>query len=319
MTVKIVFLDHETFPEGINIKKINKKYELKIYGKTLAQEVINRTKDADVIITNKVKITREVIESAHKLKFISVAATGTDVIDIEACNDHNILVSNIRNYAINTVPEHTFSLILALRRSLLAYTESVRKGRWQESGQFCYFDYKINNLSGSTLGIIGDGVLGKAVAEIAKAFGMNVLFSTYKGTKNMGPLYTPFEDIIAQSDIISIHCPLLNSTRDLISYSEFSQMKSSCILINTARGGIVNEDALYDALINKKILGAGFDVCISEPPEKESQIMKLTQLSNFILTPHISWASFEAIQILSDMMMDNIEAFLSDHPQNLVN
>lgn len=319
MTVKIVFLDHETFPEGINIKRINKKYELKIYGKTLAQEVINRTKDADVIITNKVKITREVIESAHKLKFISVAATGTDVIDIEACNDHNILVSNIRNYAINTVPEHTFSLILALRRSLLAYTESVRKGRWQESGQFCYFDYKINNLSGSTLGIIGDGVLGKAVAEIAKAFGMNVLFSTYKGTKNMGPLYTPFEDIIAQSDIISIHCPLLNSTRDLISYSEFSQMKSSCILINTARGGIVNEDALYDALINKKILGAGFDVCISEPPEKESQIMKLTQLSNFILTPHISWASFEAIQILSDMMMDNIEAFLSDHPQNLVN
>lgn len=319
MTVKIVFLDHETFPEGINIKKINKKYELKIYGKTLAQEVINRTKDADVIITNKVKITREVIESAHKLKFISVAATGTDVIDIEACNDHNILVSNIRNYAINTVPEHTFSLILALRRSLLAYTQSVHKGRWQESGQFCYFDYKINNLAGSTLGIIGDGILGKAVAEIAKAFGMNVFFSTYKGTKNMGPLYTPFEDVIAQSDIISIHCPLLNSTRDLISYSEFSQMKPSCILINTARGGIVNEDALYDALINKKILGAGFDVCISEPPEKESQIMKLTQLSNFILTPHISWASFEAIQTLSDMMMDNIDAFLSDHPQNLVN
>ncbi|WP_369308868.1 D-2-hydroxyacid dehydrogenase [Providencia rettgeri] len=319
MKNKIVFLDHDTFPEGIKIKKINKDYELVLYGKTLSHEVIERIKDANVIITNKVKITRKIIESASNLKFISVAATGTDVIDIEACNDHHILVSNIRNYAINTVPEHTFSLILALRRSLLAYAESVRKERWQESGQFCYFDYKINNLSGSTLGIIGDGVLGKAVAEIAKAFGMKVLFSTYKGNNNMGPLYTPFEEVIAQSDIISIHCPLLNSTKDLISYSEFEQMKPSCILINTARGGIVNEEALYDALKNNKILGAGFDVCVSEPPKIESPIMKLTKLSNFILTPHISWASFEAIQTLSDMMMDNIDAFLSGHPKNLVN
>ncbi|MEX6397105.1 D-2-hydroxyacid dehydrogenase [Providencia hangzhouensis] len=310
MTVKIVFLDHDTFPEGINIKKINKEYSLELYGKTSEDEIIERVKNAKIIITNKVKITKKIIESAKQLKFISVAATGTDVIDIGACNERNILVSNIRNYAINTVPEHTFTLILALRRSLLAYAQSVRNGRWQESGQFCYFDYKINNLAGSTLGIIGDGVLGKAVADIAKAFGMKVLFSTYKGTNNMGPLYTPFEDVIAKSDIISIHCPLLKSTKDLISFSEFEQMKPSCILINTARGGIVNEEALYGALINNKILGAGFDVCISEPPEKESYMMKLTQLSNFILTPHISWASFEAIQTLSDMMMDNIEAFI---------
>nr|ELR5041748.1 D-2-hydroxyacid dehydrogenase [Providencia stuartii]ELR5083567.1 D-2-hydroxyacid dehydrogenase [Providencia stuartii] len=319
MTVNIVFLDHDTFPEGINIKKINKEYNLSLYGKTQDSDVIERVKDADVIITNKVKITKEIIESAKRLKFISVAATGTDIIDIDACNEHNILVSNIRNYAVNTVPEHTFALILALRRSLLAYTQSVQNGRWQESGQFCYFDYKINNLSGSTLGIIGDGVLGKAVADIAKAFGMKVLFSSYKGTNNMGPLYTPFEEVIANSDIISIHCPLLKSTKDLISFPEFEKMKPSCILINTARGGIVNESALYNALINNKILGAGFDVCISEPPEKDSDIMKMTQLPNFILTPHISWASFEAIQTLSDMMMDNIEAFLSGHPKNLVN
>ncbi|WP_322740649.1 NAD(P)-dependent oxidoreductase, partial [Providencia heimbachae] len=184
-----------------------------------------------------------VVSSAKKLKFISVAATGTDIIDIKACNDNNIAVSNIRNYAINTVPEHTFSLILALRRNLICYSQSVENGRWQEANQFCYFDYPINNLSGSTLGIIGDGVLGKAVADIAKAFGMKVLFSTYKGTNNMGPLYTPFEDVIIQSDIISIHCPLLNSTKNLINYDEFSKMKPSSILINTARGGIVNEEA----------------------------------------------------------------------------
>ncbi|MEY1429792.1 NAD(P)-dependent oxidoreductase, partial [Providencia manganoxydans] len=225
----------------------------------------------------------------------------------------------LRNYHIILSDNSFWDRFLALRRSLLAYTQSVQNGRWQESGQFCYFDYKINNLAGSTLGIIGDGVLGKAVADIAKAFGMKVLFSSYKGTNNMGPLYTPFEEVIANSDIISIHCPLLKSTKDLISFPEFEKMKPSCILINTARGGIVNESALYNALINNKILGAGFDVCISEPPEKDSDIMKMTQLPNFILTPHISWASFEAIQTLSDMMMDNIEAFLSGHPKNLVN
>ncbi|QCJ71535.1 glycerate dehydrogenase [Providencia heimbachae] len=319
MSIKIVFLDYDTFPDGIKIKKIKQDYELIFYNRTTSEEIIERVKDADVIITNKVKVSKEVVSSAKKLKFISVAATGTDVIDIKACNDNNIAVSNIRNYAINTVPEHTFSLILALRRNLICYSQSVENGRWQEANQFCYFDYSINNLSGSTLGIIGDGVLGKAVADIAKAFGMKVLFSTYKGTNNMGPLYTPFEDVIIQSDIISIHCPLLNSTKNLINYDEFSKMKPSSILINTARGGIVNEEALYDALINKKIQGAGFDVCTEEPPIANSHIMKLTKLPNFILTPHISWASFESIQLLSDMMMDNIDAFLSGSPQNLVN
>lgn len=317
--IKIVFLDRETFPESILIKRIPFDYDLIVYPHSSPNEVIDRIIDADIVITNKVKITKEILNQVPKLRFIAVAATGTDVIDLKACSEKKILVSNIRNYAINTVPEHTFALMLGLRRSIFAYSESVKNGRWQESNQFCYFDYPIKNLANSTLGIIGDGVLGKAVAEIAKAFGMNVLFSAYKGTNNMGPLYTPFEDVLKLSDIISIHCPLLNSTLNMIGAVEFNQMKPSCLLINTARGGIVNELDLYNALINKTIAGAAFDVTNNEPPLKEDYIMKLTNLPNFILTPHISWASTEAIQSLADTLMDNIESFLLNKPKNIVN
>ncbi|QIQ22291.1 D-2-hydroxyacid dehydrogenase [Zophobihabitans entericus] len=319
MATKIVFLDRETFPADIKLKSISHQNEIISYDHTSPEQVVERIADADIVITNKVKITQDILKQARKLRFIAVAATGTDVIDLFACKEKGIPVSNIRNYAINTVPEHTFALILALRRSIIAYHESVRAGRWQEANQFCYFDYPIKNLANSTLGLIGDGVLGKAVAEVAKAFGMKVLFSAYKGVPNMGPLYTPFEDVLKHSDIISIHCPLTDSTRNMIDEAEFNQMKSTALLINTARGGIVNEEALCDALINKVIAGAAFDVTKNEPPKPDDVIMKLTNLSNFILTPHISWASFEAIQSLADMLMDNIEAFLSGTPQNVVN
>lgn len=317
--IKIVFLDHNTFPDEIQLKEISYSNEIIYYPHTTPDEIADRVKDADIIITNKVKITADVLTKAKKLRFIAVAATGTDVIDLKACSKKGILVANIRNYAVNTVPEHTFALMLALRRSIVVYANSVKMGEWQQANQFCYFDFPIKNLAGSTLGIIGDGVLGKAVAEIAKAFGMKVLFSAYKGTTNMGPLYTPFEDVLKQSDIISIHCPLLESTRNMIDVAEFSQMKPSCLLINTARGGIVNEEALCDALITGVIAGAAFDVTQNEPPKKDDLVMKLTNLPNFILTPHISWASIEAVQSLADMLMDNIESFLAGKPQNIVN
>lgn len=316
--IKIVFLDKETFPDEVKLKAIPHDYDLIFYERTSPNEVVERIIDADIVITNKVKITRDMLSHASKLRFIAVAATGTDNIDFAACRDKGILVSNIRNYAINTVPEHTFALMLALRRSIIAYHEAVRAGRWQEFGQFCFFDYPIKNLAGSTLGIIGDGVLGKTVAEIAKAFGMNVLFSAYKGTSNMGPLYTPFEQVLKQSDIISIHCPLMNSTRNMIDEAEFNLMKPNCLLINTARGGIVNEDALAHALVKKTIAGAAFDVTNNEPPKQDDAIMKLTNLPNFILTPHISWASIEAIQSLADTLMDNIHGFLTGKPLNVV-
>ncbi len=227
-------------------------------------------------------------------------------------------VSNIRNYAINTVPEHTFALILALRRSITAYRQSVAAGDWQRSGQFCYFNYPINDLSGSTLGIIGDGVLGRAVADLGRAFGMRVLFSSYKGVSGMGPLYTPFEDVLRESDVITLHAPLMPSTRNMIGAPEFALMERRPLLINTARGGLVDEDALYEALVNKQIAGAGFDVVTTEPPPSDHPFMRLLDLPNFILTPHVAWASREAIQGLADQLIDNIELFQRGTPRNVV-
>lgn len=315
---KVVFLDYGTFPSEVKLKKIDVPYDMVCYVRTTKAEIAERVKDAEVIIVNKVKITREIINIAKKLEFIAIAATGTDIVDLEACKERGIVVSNIRNYAIDTVPEHTFALMLALRRSITAYHQAVQKGRWIQSEQFCFFDYPIKNLSGATLGIIGDGVLGKRVAELAKAFGMKVLFAPYKGVHNMGPLYTEFDQVIQESDIITIHCPLLKSTKDMISEREFNMMKKEALLINTARGGIVNEADLYNAITKGTIAGAAFDVAVNEPPGKDELIMKLTSLSNFILTPHISWASIEAIQTLADMLIDNINAYLAGNPVNIV-
>ncbi|CDZ30935.1 PilZ domain-containing protein [Neorhizobium galegae] len=185
-------------------------------------------------------------------------------------------------------------MILALRRSVLAYRNSVQAGRWLEANQFCYFDLPINDLAGSTLGIIGDGALGRSVADLGRAFGMKVLFSDYKGTKGMGPLYTPFKKILENSDIITLHSPLMPSTRNTISTAEFAQMARRPLLINTARGGLVDEAALEHALRSGQISGAGFDVATAEPPADDHPLMGLLDLPNFILTPHVAWASPEA-------------------------
>jgi glycerate dehydrogenase len=259
-----------------------------------------------------------VLAGAPKLKFIVVAATGTDVIDLKACASRGVSVANIRDYAVNTVPEHTFALILALRRSIVAYRDSVREGRWLEADQFCYFDHPIRDLAGSTLGIIGDGVLGRAVADIAKGFGMKPLFSTYKGTTGMGPLYTPFEELLRRSDIITLHCPLMPSTRDLIGAPEFAQMERRPLLINTARGGLVNEQALAEALKSGQISGAGFDVVTTEPLQPGHVFQTLLDRPDFILTPHVAWASREAIQGLANQLVETVELFWQGRPRNLV-
>lgn len=315
----IVFLDYATFPGSVKLKTIDGAHNLILHARTSPEQCAERIAKADVVITNKVKLTSELIAQAPDLKFIAVAATGFDAIDIDACKARNIPVANIRDYAVDTVPEHTFALLFALRRSITAYHQAVQKGRWQQAGQFCFFDYSIKNLSGSTLGIIGDGVLGKRVGEIAKSLGMKVLFAAYKGVSNMGPLYTDFDEVLKTSDILSLHCPLLPSTENMITENEFALMKPEVLLINTARGGIVNEEDLYRALMTRRIAGAAFDVAKHEPPDNDAPIMKLTQLPNFILTPHISWASQEAIQSLADKLIDNINAWLSGKPINIVN
>ncbi len=208
---KIVFLDRGTLAPEIRFAEFAFPHHLIVHERTRPSDVAERIHDADIVINNKVKITREAVEVASRLRLIGVAATGTDCIDLQACDARQVAVVNVRDYAAHTVPEHTFALILALRRSLCPYRESVRAGRWQESGQFCYFDYPIRDLAGATLGIIGDGTLGRAVAEIARGFQLRVLFSSYKGVPGMGPLYTPFDKVLEASDIITLHCPAQKS------------------------------------------------------------------------------------------------------------
>ena len=315
----VVFLDRATLPDETRVRPLGFANRLVVHAGTSPAEVAARIAEAEIVITNKAPIRAEAIAGAPRLKLVAVAATGTDVVDLAACSARGITVCNIRNYAVHTVPEHTFALILALRRSVLAYRDSVKNGRWQQSGQFCFFDHPIHDLAGATLGIIGDGVLGKSVADIAKAFGMRVLFSAYKGTTGMGPLYTPFEEVLAQSDIITLHSPLMPSTRNMIGAAEFAAMTRRPLLINTARGGLVDEQALHDALVGGQIAGAGFDVVTAEPPPADHVMMRLLDLPNFILTPHVAWSSREAIQGLADQLIENIELFVAGTPRHVVN
>jgi len=316
--VRVVFLDRDTMPPDIKLRAFAFEHELREFGQTKPDEVAERIADAQILITNKVPVRLVELKAAPKLRLIAIAATGSDVVDVKACAERGVAVTNIRGYAVNTVPEHTFALILALRRSLAAYRDSVRAGRWIEVGQFCYFDYPINDLAGAALGIIGDGALGRAVADIGRAFGMQILFSSYKGVAGMGPLYTPFDEVLRGSDIITLHAPLTSKTRNMIAAPEFAMMERKPLLINTARGGLVDEHALGQALRTGQIAGAGFDVATVEPPSADHPLMRLVGLPNFILTPHIAWASREAVQSLADQLVDNVDAFWSGKPRNIV-
>jgi glycerate dehydrogenase len=315
---RIVFLDRGTLPAEINLRPPDFAHEFATYDATPLAEVAGRIADAEIVITNKVPVRGAAIASAPRLRMIAVAATGYDNIDLPACAARGVSVSNIRNYAVNTVPEHTFALIFALRRSIVAYRHSVAAGAWQRSGQFCYFDYPINDLAGATLGIIGDGALGQAVAAIGRSLGMRVLFSAYKGVPGMGPLYTPFDELLRTSDIITLHCPLLPATHNMIAAPEFALMERRPLIINTARGGLVDESALADALTRGQIGGAGFDVVTKEPPPSDHPFMSLLDRPNFIRTPHVARASREAIQGLADQLTENIELFWRGRPRHLV-
>ena len=221
---------------------------------------------------NKVQLPAVALERLPDLRLIAVAATGTDCVDKTYCEAHGIAVANIRGYAVNTVPEHAFALILALRRNVIAYREDVIAGRWQQSGQFCFFDHPIHDLAGARLGIIGEGVLGQRVAEIAKAFGMVPLFAAHKGRSGLGPLYTPWDEVLATSDIITLHSPLTPETRGMIAMPEFRAMRRKPLLVNTARGGLVDEADLVRALDEGLISGAGFDVVTGEPPAADNPL-----------------------------------------------
>ncbi|EWS54026.1 MULTISPECIES: D-2-hydroxyacid dehydrogenase [Methylibium] len=315
MSHSVVFLDRESLKA-----KVRKPAQAESYvehAKTSVDEVVAKLQGATVAITNKVPLRAETLKQLPQLKMIAVAATGYDVIDVPYCKEHGIAVANIRNYAVHTVPEHAFALILALRRNILAYRQDVEAGVWQKSDQFCFFTHDIGDLHGATLGIIGEGAIGQGTAAIARGFGMKVLFADHEPPKMPGVEFTPFEQVLAESDVISMHCPLTPSTRNLIGLEQMRRMKRNALLINTSRGGLVDEAALIQALDEGLIAGAGFDVLTTEPPKNGHPLLDVRR-PNFILTPHVAWASDGAMQFLADQLIDNIDRWAEGRPQHLV-
>lgn len=315
---KIVFLDRATIAPQVRLRRPAFAHEMVEYAHTGPGDVVARLAGASIAIVNKVRLTTACLERLPDLRLIAVAATGTDCVDKDYCAAHDIAVANIRGYAVNTVPEHTFALILALRRSVVAYRADVLAGKWQEAGEFCFFAHPIRDLAGARLGIVGEGVLGQRVADLARAFGMIPVFAAHKGVEGLGPLYTPWEEMLATSDVITLHCPLTPSTRGLIGQREFAAMTRRPLLVNTARGGLVDEEALITALDEGRIAGAGFDVASEEPPPATSALMRVANRPNVIVTPHVAWGSDEAQQALADQLMDNVENFVGGRPTNLV-
>ncbi|ACL61853.1 D-2-hydroxyacid dehydrogenase [Methylobacterium nodulans] len=307
----IVFLDRETL--DAHVREFSFPHTYKEYDVTAPDQIVERLRDAEIAIVNKVPLRADSLRQLPKLKLIAVAATGTDIVDKAVAKQQGITVVNIRNYAFNTVPEHVIALIFALRRAIVPYANSTRRGDWNKSRQFCYFDYPIRDIAGSTLGIVGYGALGKSIAKRAEALGMTVI--AYDVFPQEG--LVDFETILRESDVITLHAPLTPETRNMIGRAELAKMKRDAILINTARGGLVDEAALAEALQNGTIAGAGFDVLTTEPPVNGNILLDL-DLPNLIVTPHVAWASKEAMQILSDQLVDNIEAFVAGKPQNVV-
>lgn len=315
---RIVFLDRSSIGPSVALNKPSFAHDWVEYDRTRPDQVVERLTGADIAVCNKVPIRRDSIDRLPDLKMICIPATGYDAFDIAACKERGIVVSNVRGYAVNTVPEHAFALIFALRRGIVGYRQDVIDGRWQEAAQFCFFTHPINDLAGSTLGIFGEGALGQGVAAIGRALGMRVLFAAHKGVSGLGPLYTPFEEVLESADVITLHCPLMPATRNMIAAPEFAKMKKRPLLINCARGGLVNEADLVEALDRGQIAGLGFDCLTSEPPLPDNPLLKILGRPNVIVTPHVAWASQEAMQALWDQVINHIENFNAGRPSNRV-
>lgn len=318
MKPRIVYLDRASI--RATIRRPAAEHEWIDYPATSAGDVVARLAGARIAISNKVAITADVMAQLPELKMIAVAATGTNNVDLAAAKQHGIVVSNIRGYARRTVPEHALAMIFALSRNLFAYRTSVAAGEWQRSEQFCLFQHPIRDLGDLTLGIVGKGSLGQSLGTLATALGMRVIYAEHRHAATVRPGYEAFETVLEHADVISLHCPLNDQTRHLFGAAELSRMKAGALLINTSRGGLVDEVALAAALRAGQLGGAGFDVLSSEPPVEGNPLLApdLLAAPNFLLTPHCAWASAPAMQALADQLVDNIEAFLAGRPQNVV-
>lgn len=313
--MKGVFLDLKGL-EDLPLSVLTGECEsLQCHETTAPNDVDNRIAGAELIIVNKVKLTRDHLQQARSLRLICLVATGTDVIDLQAARDFGITVCNCRNYGTASVVQHVFSLILALQTNLLLYHKAIQGGRWQQATQFCFLDYPISELKDKTLGIIGYGTLGKAVAEVAKAFGMKLMVARRPGVPR--PDQLPLEEMLPQVDILTLHCPLTTQTKNIINQQALQSMKPTALLINAARGGLVDEQALLESLIQGDIAGAAVDVLTTEPPLNSNPLLE-GELPNLIVTPHIAWASREARVRILEQTAENIRTFKAGSPTRVV-
>lgn len=289
--------------------------ECHVYERTPAELIAERCEGCDVVITNKTPLRKELLEKLTELKYIGLLSTGFNIVDWEYCKEKNIPVCNIPSYSTNAVAQLVFALILEHTNAVAIHSNSVHSGEWSSCKDFCYWKTPLYELDGKTLGIIGFGKIGKAVAKIAEAFGMNVLANTNHPAPFGNVKFCEKDELLAKSDFISLHCPLTPLTEKMVNADFLSKMKKSAVLINTSRGQVVDETALADALKNKTIAGAGLDVLETEPPKADCPLLGL---ENCYITPHIAWAGFETRERLMKICRKNVEAFLCGNPINLV-
>lgn len=309
--MKIVFLDSTAIPPHLPIPRPDFPHEWIEYEHTSAEQIVERMKDAEIAVTSKVIFSREVMQQLPKLKLIAVTATGTNNIDLIAAQELGIVVKNVTGYSAVTVPEHVIGFIFAFKHSLMGWHKDQLEGRWGQSKQFCYFDYPITDVRHSTLGIIGKGCIGSEVGRLATALGMNVLYAEHRNASTCRDGYTPFEEVLKQADVITLHCPLTETTTNLMNQETLSMMKKGAFLINTGRGPLVDEVALLDALQSGHLGGAALDVLVKEPPVADHPLIVAAKtMPNLIITPHVAWASDSAVTTLVNKVRSNIEEFV---------
>lgn len=317
--MKGVLLDLDSlWPQDLNLEALYSTLdEWESYPATTIDQVNQRISSTEVLVTNKVTIGAEQMDSATNLRLIAVTATGVNNIDLAAARLRNIQVCNVPAYGTASVAQHTFSLLLALCAKLPDYLRDVSNGQWQKSHQFCLLDHPIIELKGKTLGIVGYGALGRQVAQLGQAFGMSVLVAeSLRSKSSTTEPRIPLDQLIERVDVLSLHCLLSPETEQIINAKRLSRMKKTALLINTARGGLIDESALAKALVSGEIAGAGLDVLSSEPPPSDHPLLT-TELPNLLLTPHCAWGSREARQRLIDIVAENIRCFHKGEPINL--
>jgi glycerate dehydrogenase len=316
--MKIVVLDGYAMNSGdLSWENLKKLGEVSIYDRTLESEVVERISDSEIVITNKVIIGKEVFEKCKNIKYVGVTATGYNVVDTNLAKELGVTVTNVPAYSTDSVAQLVFSFILEHCQNVSKYTESVKSGTWVNSKDFSYQKFPIIELAGKSLGIIGFGAIGKKVAEIGNAFGMNVLVNTRSPSADkINVNFVSKEEIFKNSDFLTLHCPLNEETDELVNEKTLNLMKKSAILINTGRGGLVNEKDLANALNLEKIAGAGLDVLSTEPPKEDNPLLNA---KNTYITPHVAWASYEARKRLMDVTINNVKSFIDGNPINVVN